>query len=159
MAYLGRMHLLHGRDVVQVLGRLFGRYHDLWLGAWLLLLLLRICLVHPLVRLAHGLLDGGVWVRLLELWLRIALGHLALHRTILRGICRVLVPIRRLLLLSLLLLLLLLGCVRYILAVGVGLRRPVEVLARIHDANSLGRAVTECRLARAASSRVVGLWR
>jgi hypothetical protein len=100
MAYLGRLHLLHGRHI----GGVPRGYQDLWLRSWRLLL--GVCLGHRRIVLARRAGDGHLRVALLGLWLRIALMHLRLRGRILRGISGVLVSVCLLLLLLLPLLLL-----------------------------------------------------
>jgi hypothetical protein len=70
MAYLGLLHLLHGRHIA----RIPRRYDDLWLHSWLRLLGVRLC--HGRIMLARRSRKGHVGVVLRRLWLRIALMHL-----------------------------------------------------------------------------------
>jgi hypothetical protein len=93
MAYLGRVHLLHGRHIAGVPRG----YQDLWLRSWRLLL--GVCLGRRRIVLARWARDGHLWVVLLGLWLRIALMHLRLRGRVLRGISGVLVAVCLLLLL------------------------------------------------------------
>jgi hypothetical protein len=93
MAYLGRLHLLHGRHIAGVPRG----YHDLWLRSWRLLV--GVCLGRRRIVLARRARDGHVRVDLLGLWLRITLMHLRLRGRVLRGISGVLVSVCLLLLL------------------------------------------------------------
>jgi hypothetical protein len=117
MAYFWRLHLLHGRRIVWS----SGGYNDL--GLCSRLHLLSVCLRDRRVLLARGSRHRNLWVSLLRLVLRIALGHLSLHGRVLWRIALLLVPIW----------LLLLRSVGDILPVRVRLlRRPVVILAGVH---------------------------